>query len=111
MYAHELVDQIQKDFCEFYLFLKVILYFLVFIFGQNVFYVFFIKKQVQGLFREKLATKKLLAKRFEGNIFFFLVTQRLSRLSRDQQLLAKCCLAKTEIFLKSDRESRDCIAT
>ena len=35
----------------------------------------------------------------------------VSRLSRDQQLLAKCCLAKTGIFSKSDRESRDCLAT
>ena len=28
-----------------------------------------------------------------------------------KQLPAKCCWAKTDIFLKSDRESRDCLAT
>ena len=41
VYAQVLADQTQKDFWVFYMFLKVILYFRVFlVFGQNAFLCF-----------------------------------------------------------------------
>ena len=46
----------KKIFFVFYLFLKVILYFRAFSFSSKCIVVFFFKKHVQRLFREKLAT-------------------------------------------------------
>ena len=56
VYAQILANQTQKYFWEFYMFLKVILYFHVSSFCSTCIFVFFHKKLVQRLFREKLAT-------------------------------------------------------
>ena len=50
VYAQVLVDQTQKDFWVFYVFLKVILYFYAFCFCLICIFVFFFKKLVQSLF-------------------------------------------------------------
>ena len=60
VYAQVLVDQTQKDFWVFYMFLKVILYFRDFSFCSKSIFVFLFKNWFKGLFagsfHEKLAT-------------------------------------------------------
>ena len=101
------VDQIQKDFCEFYLFLKEILDFLVFLFGQNEFCVFHQKNWFSGFFarssrlrsfpRKAVWQKLRLSKNQTENL------ATVSRLSRDLELLAKIlCFSGT---------FRGCLAT
>ena len=114
VYAQELVDQTQKDFWVFYMFLKVILYFCVFSFGQNAFCVFFIKIWFRGCFARSSRLRASREKCLRELIFSLCHTKTLatvSQLFRDQQLLAKCCLVKTGIFQNSDRGYRNCIAT
>ena len=108
VYAQVLVDQTQKYFWVFYMFLKVILYFRAFSFCSKCIFVFFFKNWFRGCFvrssRLRASCKKCLRE-----MIFWQFTQKLSQLSHDyiatvsrlyrnQQLLAKCCLAKIGFF-------------
>ena len=52
VYAHVLVDQTQKYFWVFYVFLKVIFYFYAFSFCSKCIFVFFFKNWFKGCLRE-----------------------------------------------------------
>ena len=66
VYAQLLVDQTQKDFWVFYMFLKVILYFRAFKFLLKMHFCIVLQKFVQRHFREKLETKSFPQKEFKG---------------------------------------------
>ena len=87
VYTQLLIDQTQKDFWVFYMFLKVFLYFCVFrVFVQMVYFLFLSKKK-----------KKTLSEAF-------------SRVSRELAYPAKMRMAKIRKHWNSDREFHDCFA-
>ena len=82
VYAQLLVDQTQKDFLVFYMFLKVILYFRVFSFWSKCIFVFFSK----NWFRDSFARSSQLRASHESSlreINFCQFIQRVSLLSRE----------------------------
>ena len=68
VYAQLLVDQTQKDFLVFYMFLKVFLCFHSLSFCSKCIFILFFKKLVQRHFCKKLATKHLSRKEFKAKI-------------------------------------------
>ena len=115
VYTQVLVDQTQKDFWVFYMFLKVILFFRSFSFCSKCIFVFFFKNWFKGLFTrsspliasremclreiskshfhtESLATalRVFQTKLFPQNVFrqnwkFFKFIQRLSQLRASRE--------------------------
>ena len=68
VYVQLLVNQTQKDFSVFYMFLKVFLCFRALSFCSKCIFVLLFKKLVQRHFREKLATKHFPWKEFKAKI-------------------------------------------
>ena len=76
VYAQLLVDQIQKDFWVFYLFLKVILYFRIFSFCLKCIFVFFFKNWFKGSFARSSRLRASREKCSKEIKFFQLQTKK-----------------------------------
>ena len=114
VYAQILVDQTQKDFWVFYLFLKVILYFRVLCFVQNAFLCFFFKNWFRGCLAR---SSRLRASHEKGlrEMIFFILSHRNSRYrsatTSRPTASREILLGWKWIFPKSDRSYHYCLAT
>ena len=81
VYAQLLVDQTQKDFSVFYLFLKVILYFRVFSFCSKCIFVFFFKNWFRGSFARSSRLRASPEKCLREIKFFQLHKESLATIS------------------------------
>ena len=115
VFAQLLVDQTQKDFWVFYMFLKVILYFRVFNFFSKCIFVFFFKNWFRGNFARSL---RLRASRETSlrEINFFSISYRKShycltsilRLKPSREMIFRKKIGKFSIQY---RGYRDCFMT
>ena len=111
--AQLLVDQTQKDFSVFYMFLKVILYFHVFSFCSKCIFVFFFKNWFRGLFARSSqlrASRKMCLREISKVTFSYKKSRycltSISRLNFSPEMF----LGKTRIFSSSYKVHRDYFA-
>ena len=118
VYTQSLVDQTQKDFWVFYMFLKVILYFRAFKFLLKMHFCIVLQKFVQRHFREKLETKSFPQKEFKGilKILFSYKEYRnylatISRPSTSLKMIFRKNWKNISFIQRLSRLSRNCFAT
>ena len=111
VYTQLLVDQTQKDFWVFYMFLKVFLCFYVLSFCLNCIFHVFHQKLLWRHFREKLATKLFLRKWVKAKHENTKFRQKLLRLSCycfASKVFPRKVLCFRGIFRKQLREKLTC---
>ena len=113
-YAQVLADQTQKDFWVFYMFLKVILYFLDFCFFSKCIFVFFFKNWFRGLFARSSwlrASCKICLREISKVTFSYRKScyclASISQLNFSREMF----LGKIGIFSSLYRGYRDCFTT
>ena len=104
VYAQLLVDQTQKDFLVFYMFLKVILYFRVFCFLSKCIFVFFSKNWFRGSFARSSQLRASRGSCLREIIFFFVNSYK----GYHDLFVTNNFLRK---LLSFNGHSRDCLAT